>query len=184
MIRSQFSRRINGVLCMNRFACLTLFGLSFLLPVPIASCGGGETNSSPTTSAVTVTPTSGRIAAAQSLAGAIAVFDASGMPTGSVMLSSGSFTPSAATLNAGSASITVPAGSLAEGSDMLTAVHTPDGASYVRYNRASGTSSVPVSLASTAPRLTSRQTPPFFRLPRAWILRLRFQVAPERRQDR
>jgi parallel beta-helix repeat protein len=63
------------------------------------------------------------------------------VPTGSVVLSSGSYTSSAVTLSGGTATITVPAGVLAVGSDTLTATYTPDTAGADIYTGASGTSS-------------------------------------------
>ena len=106
------------------------------------------TNQNPTTPAVTVTPASGSITTAQSLGVTVVVSGTSGTPTGSVVLSSGSYTSSAATLNTGSAGITIPAGSLATGPDTLTASYTPDSASSVTYNSATGTGSVAVTSGS------------------------------------
>jgi hypothetical protein len=68
-------------------------------------------------------------------------------PTGSVTLSSGSYTSSATTLSGGSANIQVAAGALATGTDTLKASYTPDSASSSSYNAASGTASVTVSIA-------------------------------------
>ena len=53
----------------------------------------------------------------------------------------GGYTSTAATLIAGSATISIPAGSLAAGSDTLTASYSPDAASSPTYNGAAGTSS-------------------------------------------
>ena len=82
---------------------------------------------------------------AQSLSVTIKVAGTGTTPTGSVVLSSGSYTSSATTLSSGSATITIPAGSLATGSDTLTAKYTPDSASSATYNSASGTASVTVT---------------------------------------
>ena len=101
-----------------------------------------------TTPTVTVTPASGSITTAQSLSVAIAVSGSSGTPTGSVVLSSGSYTSAATTLSTASATITIPAGSLATGSDTLTAKYTPDSASSATYNSASGTAPVTVTANS------------------------------------
>jgi len=104
------------------------------------------------TPAVTVTPAATSIAVAQSLAVTVAVSGGSGnpKPTGSVTLSSGTYTSAAATLSGGSAQITIPANSLAVGSDTLTAAYTPDAASSSTYNKATGTSApVSVAVAST-----------------------------------
>ena len=100
------------------------------------------------TPTVTVTPATGSITTAQSLGVTLGVSGTAGTPTGSVVLSSGSYTSSAATLSSGSATITIPAGSLAAGSDTLTAKYTPDSGSSATYNSASGTASVTVTSSS------------------------------------
>lgn len=97
------------------------------------------------TPTVTVTPATGSITTLQSLGVTIGVSGPNGTPTGSVVISSGSYASSSATLNSGSANITVPAGSLAAGSDTLTASYTPDGASSPIYTSASGAGSVTVT---------------------------------------
>jgi len=66
-------------------------------------------------------------------------------PTGTVTLSSGTYTSAATTLTGGSASVTIPAGSLATGSDTLTANYAPDANSSSAYTSASGTASVTVT---------------------------------------
>jgi hypothetical protein len=78
------------------------------------------------------------------------VAGAAGTPTGSVVLSSGAYQSSATTLATGSATITVAAGSLAVGTDTLTAKYTPDAASSSIYGSGSGTGSVAVTQAATA----------------------------------
>jgi hypothetical protein len=144
---------------MNRIAGLFLVLLLFAIALSIGACGGGGQgggggNQNPTTPTVTVTPASGSISTAQSLAVTITVSGSSGTPTGSVVLSSGSYTSSATTLSSGSAAITIPAGSLATGSDTLTAKYTPDSASSASYNSASGTASVTVTQPATTPTVT------------------------------
>ena len=61
------------------------------------------TTQNPATPAVSVTPASGSFTTAQSLGVTIAVSGSGGTPTGSVVLSSGSYTSPAATLSSGSA---------------------------------------------------------------------------------
>ncbi len=147
---------------MNRFAGLRLV---FLLPAigfSIAACGGGSQgggggNQNPTTPTVTVTPASSSISTAQSLGVTIAVSGINGTPTGSVVLSSGSYTSSAATLSSGSATVTIVAGALAAGSGTPTAKYTPDSASSAVYNRATGTASVTVT--QSLPTATVTVTP-------------------------
>ncbi len=105
------------------------------LDVPVVAVTPGS-NSIPTTQALTVTVT-------------VSGGGTSPAPTGSVTLSSGTYTSGAATLSSGSASINIPAGSLAAGSDTLTAKYTPDMAGSAIYASASGTNSVTVTSATT-----------------------------------
>jgi len=102
-----------------------------------------------TTPTVTVTPASSGITSAQALVVTVALSGSNGTPTGSVVLTSGSYTSAAATLSSGGATINIPAGSLATGSDTLTVAYTPDSASSSLYNTATGTSTVTVTAIST-----------------------------------
>jgi hypothetical protein len=118
-----------------------------------------------TTPTVTVTPSLTVIGTTQPLSVTVAVSGGSGNPepTGSVTLTSGSYTSTAATLSGGSATITVPGGSLAAGSDTLKAAYTPDSASSSIYNTATGTSaavtvSVPSQVTVTTPSTTLKAT--------------------------
>ncbi len=95
------------------------------------------------TPSVTVTPASSKITTAQSDQVTVTV-SGHATPTGSVTLSSGSYTSAPATLSGGSANITIPAGQLAVGTDTLTATYAPDSGSSFTYNSATGTSSVTV----------------------------------------
>ena len=148
---------------MNRLAKCFLVVASFAVLLSVGACGsggggsssgGGGGSSNPTTPTVTVTPASSSITTAQSLAVTIAVSGTSGTPTGSVVLSSGGYTSAATTLSSGSASITIPAASLAAGSDTLTAKYTPDTASSSSYNSASGTAPVTVTTVLVTPTVT------------------------------
>ena len=144
---------------MNRFSELSLALLLFAPVLSIGACnggnqGGGGTSQNPTTPTVTVTPASSSITTAQTLAVTIAVSGTSVTPTGSVILSSGSYTSSATTLSSGSATITIPAGSLAAGSDTITARYTPDSASSATYSSASGSASLAVTQPATTPTVT------------------------------
>jgi hypothetical protein len=106
-----------------------------------------------TTPIVTVTPASFSITTAQSLSVGVSVSGGGSnpVPTGSVTVSSGNYTSSAAALSNGSATVNVSAGSLAVGSDILTAAYTPDSSSAATYSPASGASSaVTVSAVSTS----------------------------------
>ena len=108
-----------------------------------------------TTPTVTVTPSSFSITSTQMLSVTVAVSGGTGSPavTGSVTLTSGSYSSAATTLSSGNATINVPAGSLALGSDTLTASYTPDSNSASIYNTASG-ASASVSVARTTPTVT------------------------------
>lgn len=110
--------------------------------------------------AVTVTPSASTITTAQALSVTVAVAASQGgaTQTGSVVLTSGSYTSAATTLSSGSATINIPAGSLATGTATLTATYTPDSASSVAYKTSSGTGSVTVN-ALTAPTVTVTPSP-------------------------
>lgn len=101
---------------------------------------------------VTVTPGSQSITTTQSLNVSIAVSGGTGAPaaTGAVTLSSGSYTSSATALSSGSASVTIPANSLAGGTDTLTAIYSPDTNSSAVYASAQGTASVNVGSPAIA----------------------------------
>ena len=109
------------------------------------------------TPTVTVSPSLLSITTTQALTVTIGVNGGSGnpIPTGSVTLSSGSYTSAATTLSGGSAMISIPAGSLAAGIDTLTVSYTPDSASSSTYNNASGSNSVTVTApAKSIPTVT------------------------------
>ncbi|MGA9783378.1 MAG: choice-of-anchor D domain-containing protein, partial [Terracidiphilus sp.] len=95
-----------------------------------------------TTPTVTVTPSATSITTAQALTVMVAVTGSTGSPaaTGTVKLTSGSYASAATTLSRGSATINIQAGSLAVGSDTLTASYTPDSTSSATFNSATGTS--------------------------------------------
>ncbi|MGC2299258.1 MAG: FG-GAP-like repeat-containing protein [Acidobacteriaceae bacterium] len=101
------------------------------------------------TPTVTVTPKVSSITTKQSLQVSVTVIGGSGdqTPTGSVVLSSGTYNSAGTTLSNGVASITVLAGQLAAGSDTLTATYTPDSSSAYIYNSATGTAPVTVAQA-------------------------------------
>ena len=70
------------------------------------------------------------------------------IPTGSVTLTSGSYSSGAINLIVGTASIAVPAGALAPGIDTLSASYTPDSASSALYTAATGTATITVTKAT------------------------------------
>ena len=101
-----------------------------------------------TTPTVTVTPSASSITTAQALTVTVAVSGTDNLPpTGSVTLNSGTFVSAAAALSSGGATISIPAGSLAIGSDQIAAVYTPDSSSSINYNSATGSSSVTITTA-------------------------------------
>ena len=101
------------------------------------------TYAGPTTPIVTVIPSVSKIATVQALTVKVNVAGPSGKPapTGTVGLVSGTYASLAGTLSGGSVTIDIPAGSLAAGSDTLTATYKPDAASSKIYTSAKGTSS-------------------------------------------
>jgi hypothetical protein len=104
---------------------------------------------------LTVTPRSFNITTTQTLSVTVRV-SGNPTPTGSVTVSGGGYTSTAATLSGGSATINIPAGSLAAGSDTLTASYSPDANSSSTYNGATGVSSaVTVTLPNPAPAISS-----------------------------
>jgi subtilase family serine protease len=102
------------------------------------------------TPTVTVTPSPASITPAQQLTVAIAVSGGTGTPSGSVVLTSGSYSSAATALSNGGASIVIPAGTLPVGNDTLTATYTPDSAGSATYNSATGSGTVTVKAASAA----------------------------------
>jgi hypothetical protein len=112
------------------------------------------------TPTVTAIPSSYSINIAQALTVTVAVSSTGNpTPTGSVMVTSGSFTSATTTLSNGSAIITIPAGTLPMGNDTLTANYTPDAGSSAIYTSASSTTNVavtppPPSFAITATSVT------------------------------
>lgn len=102
------------------------------------------------TPSITLSPSSSSITTAQSVTVTIGVSGGSGnpTPTGSVNLTSGSYSSAVTALSSGSASIVISAGSLSAGNNTLNATYTPDAASSAIYAPASGNSSIAVSAVS------------------------------------
>ncbi|UWZ82332.1 Ig-like domain repeat protein [Occallatibacter riparius] len=98
---------------------------------------------------VTVTPASSSIFVDQSLSVTVKVAGSGATPTGTVTLTSGSYTSAATSLASGSATITIPASTLAVGSATLTATYSGDSA----YKTATGAGSVTVA-ARVTPTVT------------------------------
>lgn len=92
---------------------------------------------------VTVTPAASTIATQQALNVGISVSSQSGgaTPTGSVVLSSGSYSSSSVALSDGTASVTVPGGSLLVGTAQLLAAYSGD----QNYDAQTGTATIDVA---------------------------------------
>jgi Pro-kumamolisin, activation domain/FG-GAP-like repeat/Bacterial Ig-like domain (group 3) len=101
---------------------------------------------------LSLSPTS--ITTAQALTVTIAV-SGSPVPTGSVKLTSGSYASAVTPLNAGVATIVVPAGTLPVGTDALSASYTPDTTSTGIYTSATGSGSVTVTQNESVGTTTS-----------------------------
>jgi hypothetical protein len=138
-------------------ACRRAVVVGLLLPgVLVVGCGGnGSSTSTPPPVAGAVTPTvtvtaspAGSVTTAHALSVNVAVTSGSGMPSGSVVLSSGSYAAFPTSLSDGGAVISVPAGLLAVGTDTLTANFTP--ANTGSFNSASGTTNVAVAASGAA----------------------------------
>ncbi|HKR25820.1 MAG TPA: SBBP repeat-containing protein [Acidobacteriaceae bacterium] len=97
------------------------------------------------TPTVSVAPSSTSITTAQALTVNVTMQGVANgaAPTGTATLSGGGYTAAAVTLSSGSASIAVPAGSLAVGTDTLTVTYSGD----ANYAGATGTTSVTVVVA-------------------------------------
>ena len=109
---------------------------------------------------VLVTPSPSSIAVAQALAVTVAVNGGSGIPapTGSVRLTSGTYTSALTTLSSGSATFNLPGGSLTIGAATLTASYSPDSSSSSAYTSASGSNLVTVTaLTPTALTLSANR---------------------------
>jgi hypothetical protein len=102
---------------------------------------------------VTVTPDETTHAFAQNLIVTTTVAASSGSvtPTGSVVLSQGTYTSAATTLSSGSATFYLQAGTLPQGTGLLTATYTPDAASASTW----GVSTGKVTMNITAPGSTN-----------------------------
>jgi hypothetical protein len=107
-----------------------------------AASGSAKVTVTKITPTVTVTPASTTVDSDQDLKVTVAVGAPSGAatPTGAVVLSSGAYKSASTPLASGSATITIPSGSLAAGSVALSAAYTPDSTSNPIYNTGTGTS--------------------------------------------
>ena len=107
--------------------------------------------------AVTVAPVAASITTAQSLGVNVKVTSTqSGItPNGSIVLTSGAYASFPVAVTAGAASVTIPAGLLAIGSDTLSARFTPSGGST---SAATGSAGVTVAATTTMPSVSASST--------------------------
>ncbi len=128
---------------------LSLIALVFAVGFTIAGCGGGGSSSGggggKTTPSVTVSPAKGVIATTDTLSVAVSVSGGTSAATGTVTLSSGTYKSSATTLASGAATIVVPAGKLAIGTQTLSSSYSGDS----NFNSATGTGTVKVGAPAT-----------------------------------
>jgi subtilase family serine protease len=111
------------------------------------------------TATVTVTPAQSTLSANNSLSVAVAVASATNggtVPTGTVSLSGGGYTSPFEPITAGAYTFTIPANSLATGSDVLTVSYGGD----ANYAPATGTATVTVTASTTPGTFTLSATTP------------------------
>jgi sugar lactone lactonase YvrE len=101
---------------------------------------------------IAVTPSALNVTTAQAFTVTVAVGGANGepTPTGSIVLTSGTYTLGTAALVSGSATINIIPGTLASGTDNITAQYTPDNMSALLYASGTGENSVTVTASSTS----------------------------------
>lgn len=138
--------RILLVNCCCGFLCVGL----------VTGCGGSSGGNStqptgPILPTISVAPATGSVTSAQPVVVAVTVAGSYGAPSGSVVVSSGSFASFPAPLTNGQASVTVPAGVLPTGTDVLTAAFTPASSAPSEYTAVTGTGSLVVTASSAPP---------------------------------
>ncbi|HTX74964.1 MAG TPA: Ig-like domain-containing protein [Terracidiphilus sp.] len=116
---------------------------------PVTSSEGGMIGGIDDLIILTVKPASLSTTNEQSLQVTVTVA-ATPTPTGTVKLTSGTYSSGATTLSSGIVTITIPAGSLPLGTDTLTATYTPDSNSSSLYSTTTGTVSVVITKAIPA----------------------------------
>jgi len=116
------------------------------------------TSATPT---VTVTPGASSVTTTQPLIVTVALSAGAGSPapTGTVVLSGASYTSAATTLSSGSATVSIPSGTLSSGIYTFQASYTPDTNSSGIYNLASGTASSQVTVTAATPMVTVTPSP-------------------------
>ena len=117
--------------------------------VAVTATAGAGTGTGTATANVTVTPTPTSLAVSSTLSVAVSVAAATSggaTPSGTVTLSGGGYTSSAGTLSTGTFTFSVPANSLAAGTDTLTVTYSGDST----YATSTGTAKVTVTAATAA----------------------------------
>ena len=137
-----WSKRYRNVFC----TMLVFLAASFFA----VGCGGGGGSSGgggtqKTTPTVTVTPAKTSIKETDSVDVSITVAGGSSTPTGTVTMSSGTYSSGSTALSGGKATITIQPGKLAPGNDTLTVSYTGDSS----FNAATGSSPLTVTKAAT-----------------------------------
>ena len=131
----------------HRSSTLT-FTSSNAVNAPLMIILSGTGNTTPYVPNIFVIPSPQEVTVTQSLSVLVEVNPPVGglaTPTGSVVVSSTGYTSASVPLANGSATVTVPAGALPLGQDLLTAVYTPDAASSVIFSSTSGSYGVSVA---------------------------------------
>jgi hypothetical protein len=137
-------------------------------PIYNSASGVGYVTMTKMAPTVTVTPNPSSVTTAQSLSVTVTVSAGAGSPTptGSISLSGGNYYFSPATLVGGAVTLSIPAGFLAPGSDLLSAEYFPDAQSAPIYLNSFGSSNVTVTgTARLTPTVTV--TPTSFNVVRA-----------------
>jgi hypothetical protein len=111
--------------------------------------------------AVTVTLGATSITTADTLSGTVTVSGGTGnpAPTGDVTLTAGSYTSKAGALNGGTVTFNISSGALNAGSHTFNASYTPDTASSLIYDNASGAASSPVVVSTATSPVTPQPAP-------------------------
>lgn len=122
-------------------------GLGSLNVANVVNAWTSDAGTGKATMTVTLTPSSGSITDTTALQLAVTVTGSGATPTGTIAVSGGGYSTSG-TLSSGAITITIPAGSLAPGSDTLTVTYSGDS------NYASTSTTESVSVAAAVPTVT------------------------------
>lgn len=115
------------------------------------------TGTGPLATSVNVAPSATTLTAGENLTVTMTVAEAGTTPTGTVTLTSGSYSSGAQALSNGSANVTIAAGSLAIGTDTLAAAYSGD----FSYGSATGAATVTVSVVTNPVPVIGSLSPAF-----------------------